>query len=73
MRVLIDAIPNRIRNGVYSLMPTLTVVFAIPQLVVFGWLIPLVGIPVVLMLSGLVSTVGALSLKKGFALHSSLL
>ena len=66
MRVLIDAIPNRIRNGVYSLLPTLVVLAAIPQVALIGWLIPISGIPVVLVLSGVVSTVGALFLRKGF-------
>ncbi len=66
MRVLIDVIPNRIRNGVYSLIPTLVVLAAIPQVAFIGWLIPLSGIPVVLLLSGLVSTTGALFLRKGF-------
>ncbi|MFX1483619.1 MAG: hypothetical protein ACFFCP_10560 [Promethearchaeota archaeon] len=69
MRVLIDVIPNRIRNGVYSLLPTLVVVAAIPQVALFGWLIPISGIPLVLVLSGLVSTAGAIFLKKGFMSH----
>ncbi|MFW9834140.1 MAG: hypothetical protein ACFFEK_09110 [Candidatus Thorarchaeota archaeon] len=71
MRVLIDAIPNRIRNGVYSLLPTLVVLFAIPQVALFGWLISISGIPFVLLLSGLVSTVGALFLKVGFTYEDS--
>ncbi len=66
MRVLLDVIPNRIRNGVYSLIPTLVVLAAIPQVALIGWLIPLFGIPVVLTLSGLVSALGALFLRKGF-------
>jgi len=66
MRVLIDVIPNRIRNGVYSLLPTLIVMFAIPQVVLIGWLISFSGIPVVLAFSGLVSTAGAFFLRKGF-------
>jgi len=70
MRVLIDAIPNRIRNGVYSLLPTLVVLVAIPQVAIIGWLIPISGIPVVLVLSGLVSTVGALFLRKGFSFQN---
>ena len=72
MRVLIDAIPNRIRNGVYSLLPTLVVLAAIPQVAIFGLLISRVGIPVVLILSGLVSSVGALILRLGFTYPSPL-
>ncbi|MFW9964985.1 MAG: hypothetical protein ACFFCX_15550 [Candidatus Sifarchaeia archaeon] len=71
MRVLIDAIPNRIRNGVYSLLPTLIVLVSIPQVALIGWLIPISGIPVVLVLSGLVSTIGALFLRKGFTFQNS--
>ncbi len=70
IRVLIDVIPNRIRNGVYSLLPTLVVLTAIPQVALFGWLIPNFGIPVVLVLSGLVSTIGALLLRKGFSFQN---
>lgn len=73
MRVLIDAIPNRIRNGVYSLLPTLVVLASIPQVALFGWLMPLSGIPIVLVLSGFVSTAGALFLRKGFTFHYSLI
>jgi hypothetical protein len=73
MRVLIDVIPNRIRNGVYSLLPTLVVLAAIPQVAILGWLIPLVGIPSVLVLSGLVSTAGAFILRLGFSYQKPLL
>ncbi|MFW9909649.1 MAG: hypothetical protein ACFFEF_13845 [Candidatus Thorarchaeota archaeon] len=71
MRVLIDAIPNRIRNGVYSLFPTLVILASIPQVALFGWLMPLSGIPIVLVLSGFVSTAGAVFLRKGFTFHYS--
>ena len=71
MRVLIDAIPNRIRNGVYSLLPTLVVLASIPQVALFGWIMPISGIPLVLVLSGLVSTAGAVFLRRGFTFHYS--
>lgn len=70
IRVLIDVIPNRIRNGVYSLLPTLVVLFAIPQVALFGRLISVSGISVVLLLSGLVSSMGVLLLRKGFSFQS---
>ncbi len=73
MRVLIDVIPNRIRNSVYSLLPTLVVLAAIPQVAILGWLIPLSGIPIVLVLSGFVSTAGSLTLRKGFTFQKPLL
>ncbi|MFX1369968.1 MAG: MFS transporter [Promethearchaeota archaeon] len=66
MRVLIDVIPNRIRNGVYSLLPTLVVLAAIPQVAVLGWLAPQMGIAISLVLSGGVSTLGVFFLRKGF-------
>ncbi|NHI88072.1 MAG: hypothetical protein EAX87_01035 [Candidatus Thorarchaeota archaeon] len=72
IRVLIDVIPNRIRNGVYSLLPTLVVLAAIPQVALIGWLISVSGIPVVLLLSGLVSSIGALLLWKGFSFQNTL-
>lgn len=65
MRVLIDVIPNRIRNGVYSLLPTLVVLASIPQVALFGWLIPLVGISTTLFLCGCISTLGVLMIRKG--------
>jgi MFS family permease len=71
MRVLVNAIPNRIRNGVYSLLPTLVVLAAIPQVALFGWLVSISGIPLVLLLSGLVSTVGVLFLRVGFTYEDS--
>ena len=71
--MLIDVIPNRIRNSVYSLLPTLVVLAAIPQVAILGWLIPLSGIPIVLVLSGFVSTAGSLTLRKGFTFQKPLL
>ncbi|MHA2141091.1 MAG: MFS transporter [Candidatus Thorarchaeota archaeon] len=73
MRVLIDVIPNRIRNGVYSLLPTLVVLAAMPQVALLGWLVPLFGIPIVLALSGLVSTTGVLLLRLGFSFQKPLI
>ncbi|MFX1262267.1 MAG: hypothetical protein ACFFAZ_09285 [Promethearchaeota archaeon] len=72
MRVLIDVVPNRIRNGVYSLLPTLVVFASIPLTAILGWLVPLVGIPIVLVLSGTVSTAGALILRLGFTYQKPL-
>jgi MFS family permease len=66
IRVLIDFIPNRIRNGIYSLLPTLVVIAAIPQVAILGWLIPQTGITITLLLSGVVSTGGVYFLRKGF-------
>ena len=64
-RVFVDAIPNRVRNGVYSLFPTVVLIFAIPQIAFFGWLIPLLGISTTLFLCGCMSTIGVLMIRKG--------
>ena len=65
-RVLLDVIPNRIRNSVYSLTPTIVTFFALPQVIIFGALLPLVGFPITLILVGLVSLVGVLLIQRGF-------
>ncbi|MHA2071215.1 MAG: hypothetical protein ACXAAR_07880, partial [Candidatus Thorarchaeota archaeon] len=66
-RVFVDAIPNRVRNGVYSLFPTVVLIFAIPQIAFFGWLIPLLGISTTLLLCGCISTIGVLMIRKGLS------
>jgi len=63
-RVFVDAIPNRVRNGVYSLFPTVVLLMSIPQIAFFGWLIS-VSIPLTLVLVGIISTFGCLMIRKG--------
>jgi MFS family permease len=64
-RQLLDAIPNRIRNSMYSLSPTIATIFALPQIWFFGWLIPTIGFPLTLILCGLVSLIGVSLIRKG--------
>ncbi|MFW9803489.1 MAG: MFS transporter [Candidatus Thorarchaeota archaeon] len=64
-RQLLDAIPNRIRNSMYSLSPTIATIFALPQIWFFGWSIPTIGFPLTLMLCGMVSLIGVLLIRKG--------
>ncbi|NHJ13121.1 MAG: MFS transporter [Candidatus Thorarchaeota archaeon] len=66
-RVLLDAIPNRIRNSMYSLSPTIATLFALPQIGLFGFLIPTIGFPLTLALCGLVSLIGVLQIRKGLS------
>jgi hypothetical protein len=66
-RIFIDAIPNRVRNGVYSLFPTVIMLMAIPQIAFFGWFIPFAGIPLTLLLCGCVSTIGVLMIRRGLS------
>jgi len=63
-RVFVDAIPNRVRNGVYSLFPTVVLLLSIPQIAFFGWFIS-VSIPFTLVLIGIISSLGCLMIRKG--------
>ena len=42
-RVMLDVIPNRIRNSMYSLQPTLVMLISMPLIAFFGWFIPFSG------------------------------
>ena len=42
-RVMLDVIPNRIRNSMYSLQPTLVMLISMPLITFFGWFIPFSG------------------------------
>ncbi|MHA1771662.1 MAG: MFS transporter [Candidatus Thorarchaeota archaeon] len=64
-RVLLDVIPNRIRNSIYSLTPTIATILAIPQIALFGWLIPVAGFPLTMALCGMISLVGVLMIHSG--------
>jgi len=65
-RVLLDVIPNRIRNSMYSLFPTLATLFAIPQIALFGWLITIIGFPLTLASCGVISFLGVMMIIHGF-------
>jgi len=64
-RLIIDTIPNRIRNSMYSLQPAIATILAMPQIALFGWLTNLWGFPLTLISCGLVSLVGVLMIKEG--------
>lgn len=64
-RVFVDAIPNRVRNGVYSLFPTIVLLMSIPQIALFGWLLSVAPISLTLVLCGIISTTGVLLIHKG--------
>jgi hypothetical protein len=66
-RMLLDVIPNRIRNSVYSLIPTVAIVFAIPQIALFGMLVPMYGFPLTLTGVAIVSLAGVLLIRHGLA------
>lgn len=65
-RVLLDIIPNRIRNSVYSLRPTLVILVAMPFSAISGELSSRFGFPPVFILLSIVSTVGAYLIHRAF-------
>ncbi len=67
-RLLLDLVPDKIRNGIYSLIPTLTLVFAIPQTIIFAPVLIHYGVPVVLFWLGVISFVGVVILFFGLRL-----
>ncbi|MFX0053564.1 MAG: hypothetical protein ACFFAD_01430 [Candidatus Hermodarchaeota archaeon] len=67
MRLMIDVVPTSIRNSVYSLTPTLAIIVAIPQIAFFGASIQHIGFPITLAITGLISLVGVLMIRKGLS------
>lgn len=66
-RLLLDVIPNRIRNSVYSLIPTVAMILALPQIVIVGFVIQYIGFLYALAMCGLVSLLGVLMIRKGLS------
>lgn len=64
-RLVLDLIPDRTRNSLYSLFPTLTLIFGAPQLIFFSGILPIFGPPPILIGLGLVSTSGCLLIALG--------
>jgi hypothetical protein len=68
-RELLDAIPDRNRNSLYSLQPTILLLLATPQIAILGWLIPIIGFPITLLICALVSLVGVLIIRYALSLE----
>ena len=66
-RVLLDAIPDRNRNSLYSLQPTILLIFSAPQIALLGWLIPAIGFPATLLICAGVAMTGVVIIR--YALH----
>ncbi len=66
-RIMIDVVPSRIRNSLYSLRPTLAMLFAIPLVLYLAQVQQAFGLPVTLLLCSVVAFLGALLIKKGFS------
>jgi MFS family permease len=65
-RVMIDVIPNRIRNSVYSLQPTLILLAAMPIMIFSGDMISQLGFPPVFIILSLLGILGFLLVRKAF-------
>jgi MFS family permease len=66
-RVMLDVVPNRIRNAMYSLQPTLVMITSMPLIAFFGWLIPQSGgLPLTLTLCAVISLVGTVMIYTAF-------
>jgi hypothetical protein len=68
-REILDAIPNRNRNSLYSLQPTVLLMLSTPQIVIFGWLIPIIGFPITLLCCALISLAGVLIIRYALTLE----
>ncbi len=65
-RVMLDVFPNRIRNCMYSLRPTIAFLLSIPLIFLISQLLPVFGFPIVLVIAALVALAGAFLVRKGF-------
>lgn len=66
-RVMLDVIPNRIRNSMYSLQPTLIMLISMPLIAFFGWFIPFTGgFTWTFIICAFISLLGALMIWQAF-------
>jgi len=65
-RVMIDVIPNRIRNSMYSLQPTLVMLMSMPLIAFFGWLIPFSGFTLPFVLCAIISLLSVVMIRMAF-------
>ncbi|MFX0168591.1 MAG: hypothetical protein ACFE89_04445 [Candidatus Hodarchaeota archaeon] len=65
-RVMLDVFPNRIRNCMYSLRPTIAMLLSVPLILLISNLLPIVRFPIVFILCAIVAGIGALLVRKGF-------
>lgn len=65
-RVMLDVVPNRIRNSIYSLQPTLIMLVSMPLIAFFGWFIPLTGFAPTFILCAIISLVATIMIWAAF-------
>ncbi|MFW9847969.1 MAG: MFS transporter [Candidatus Thorarchaeota archaeon] len=68
-RVIIDVVPNKIRNGFYSLRATLIVLASLPLFPFFGWLTPEFGFAASFFVFFIVTTIGTILIWVAFKQH----
>ncbi|MBY8998620.1 MAG: MFS transporter [Candidatus Thorarchaeota archaeon] len=68
-RELLDVIPDRNRNSLYSLQPTILLLLATPQIAIFGWIIPIIGFPATLLICAFISLIGVLIIRYALSLE----
>ncbi len=68
-RIMIDVYPNRIRNCMYSLQPTIAMMLSIPFIILLSQLLsslPFLKFPVVFSIAAGVALTGAMLIRQGF-------
>ena len=65
-RVMLDVVPNRIRNSMYSLQPTLIMFVSMPLIAFFGWYIPLTGFAPTFILCAVISLIATIMIWAAF-------
>ena len=68
-RVVIDVVPNKIRNGFYSLRATLVIMASLPLFPFFGWLTPTFGFAASFICFFVITTAGAILIGMAFKQH----
>jgi MFS family permease len=66
-RVMIDVVPTRFRNSLYSFRPTLALLLGMPLLIIFSTLLPIYGFPLTFAAVSLVSLFGWYLTRKGYS------
>lgn len=59
-RVLIDVIPNKIRNGFYSLRSSLIILASLPLMPFFGWVTPTYGYAAAFICFSIITSLGSI-------------